>query len=154
MTRNYFLCFVLCTTSTSYHGRASCIQHNLLPMRPFLVPCSRGLRKPGCRGGRGSAATTTSHLAYLGLFWHFQNGITDFCSMSVSKVSFVKMFYFIRLSEDRRRGSREDILGYPMIPRYPRISHDIRYQDIRVYQGIPGYPRISGDTRISEDIRI
>ena len=34
---NYFLCFVLCTTSTSYHGRASCIQHNLRPMRPFLL---------------------------------------------------------------------------------------------------------------------
>ena len=82
------------------------------------------------------------------LFCHFQNGMTDFCSMFVSKVSFVKRFYFIRLSEERERGGGmllADRRGYPRMSGDTRISSDVRgYQVMLWCQGIPGYPLISG----------
>ena len=51
--------------------------------------------------------------------------------MFASKVSFVKMFYFIRKEE------REGAVVGIYIRGYPRISGDTS-------QGIPGHPRISG----------
>ena len=54
--------------------------------------------------------------------------MTNFCSMFESKVSFVQMFYFIGLMEEREGGCCRQI-----------------------YEDILG---VSWDTRISEDIRI
>ena len=66
--------------------------------------------------------------------------MTDFCSMFVSKVSFVKMFYFIRLSglllADRRGYLRT--LGDTRISEYIRGYQDIQgYQDMIEHRDIP-----------------
>ena len=64
--------------------------------------------------------------------------MTDFCSMFVSKVSFVQMFYFIELMEEREGGCCRQ--GYQGIPGYTRMSGDTRiYEDIRGYQDLRGY---------------